>query len=313
MVSNGIKQLLSAVQQINVNKPKILLYRLNRSGKDMTCSTYKVDLPPKSVEEYIKSLVADCCEDVEQFEQVLEFEGAELETKLYWIGLDDSKISAVWKSIEEAECDCEQEWVRSYRDGDYQIKFKGVMAESESNGEPITLFTIVNPVKCVDHAFFLSKNELKEVDGPLLILPTKVGAIRFGDRIYFISLPFLKLFISKDEVRRISTKAIDSIVATCRIADEMVFREFAAKGHNPWRLLKYDEKKAAAIFDPRSGSALRKKFGVEMKGGKFMVSTQEEADRLIKLVTNRGMVDPFNKDAAMEVSGAIKWGGGDEK
>ena len=313
MMSNGIKQLLSAVQQINENKLKVLLYRLNRSGDDMKCSTYEVDLPDKSVEEYIKSLVAGCCEDVEQFEHVLEFKGDGSNEKLYWMGLDDAKITAVWKSIERAERDCEQEWVSSYRKGDLQIKFKGVMVESKVNGETISLFTIVNPIKCVDHAFFLSKNEFKEVDGPLLILPTKVGAIRFGNRIYFLSLPFLKLFISKDEVRRISTKAVDSIVATCRIADEMVFREFAAKGHNPWRLLKYDEKKAAAISDPRSGNALRKKFGVEVKGGKLMVSTQEEADRLIKLVTNRGMVDPFNKDAAMEVSGAIKWGGEDEK
>jgi hypothetical protein len=68
----------------------------------------------------------------------------------------------------------------------------------------------------------------------------------------------------------------------------------------------------AIISDPKSGRTLREKFGIEMKNGKRIVSKQEEVDRLIKLVTNRGMVDPFNKDAAMEVSGAIKWGGVNE-
>jgi len=313
MKSNGIIQLLSAVQQITVNRSTVLLYRLNRSGDGMNCSTYEVTLPDKSVEEYITSLVADCRKEVEQFEHVLEFNGDISAETLYWIDLNDSEMAKVWKSVEDAECDCEKEWVENYRQGDFQIKFKGVMVEPEANGKAITLFTVVNPVKYFDHAFFLSKNEFKEVDGPLLILPTKVGAIRFGDRIYFLSHAFLKLFVPKEEMERKSKEAIDSIVATGRIADEAVFRDYAMKGHNPRRLLKYDEKKVTIISDPKSGSALRKKFGIEMKGGKLMVSEQEEVDRLIKLVTNRGMVDPFNKDAAMEVSGAIKWGGEDEK
>ena len=311
-MDKSLENLCSAVQQMNMKKALVLLYRLNRSGSDMKCSTYKVGLPEKSVEEYIKSLAADCCEDVEQFERVLEYKGDGLEERLYWIGLDNAKISTVWKSIDGADRDCEQEWIRNYRQGDSQMKFKGVMVESEVNGEAITLFTIVNPVKCVDHAFFLSRNEFKEVDGPLLILPTKVGAIRFGDRIYFLSLAFLKLFIPKEEVNRESKKAVDSIVATGRIADEGAFRDCAMKGYNPRRLLNCDEKKVAIISDPKSGRTLREKFGIEMKNGKLIVSKQEEVDRLIKLVTNRGMVDPFNKDAAMEVSGAIKWGGVNE-
>lgn len=311
-MNKGLEKLCSTVQQMNMKKAQILLYRLNRSGGDMKCFKYKVDLPEKSVEEYIKSLIADCCEDIEQFERVLEYKGEGLEERLYWIGLNDAKMAKVWNSIEGAECDCEQEWVRNYRQGDSQIKFKGVMVDSEVNGEAITLFTIVNPVKCVDHAFFLSRNEFKEVDGPLLILPTKVGAIRFCGRIYFISLAFLKLFIPKEEAQRKSKEAIDSIVATGRISDEGAFRDYAMKGHNPRRLLNCDEKKVAIISDPKSGRTLREKFGIEMKNGKLMVSKQEEVDRLIKLVTNRGMVDPFNKDAAMEVSGAIKWGGVNE-
>ena len=311
-MDKSLEKLLSAVQQMNMKNAHGLLYRLNRSGSDMKCSTYKVDLPEKSVEEYIKSLAVDCGEDIEQFERVLEYKGEGLEERLYWIGLNDAKMAKVWNGIEGAECDCEQEWVRNYRQGDSQIKFKGVMVDSEVNGEAITLFTIVNPVKCVDHAFFLSRNEFKEVDGPLLILPTKVGAIRFGNRIYFLSLAFLKLFIPKEEVNRESKKAVDSIVATGRIADEGAFRDYAMKGYNPRRLLNCDEKKVAIISDPKSGRTLREKFGIEMKNGKLTASTPEEVDRLIKLVTNRGMVDPFNKDAAMEVSGAIKWGGVNE-
>ena len=311
-MDKSLEKLLSAVQQMNMKKAHVLLYRLNRSGSDMKCSTYKVDLPEKSVEEYIKSLAVDCGEDIEQFERVLEYKGEGLEERLYWIGLNDAKMAKVWNGIEGAECDCEQEWVRNYRQGDSQMKFKGVMVDSEVNGEVITLFTIVNPVKCVEHAFFLSRNEFKEVDGPLLILPTKVGAIRFGNRIYFLSLAFLKLFIPKEEVNRESKKAVDSIVATGRIADEGAFRDYAMKGYNPRRLLNCDEKKVAIISDPKSGRTLREKFGIEMKNGKLTASTPEEVDRLIKLVTNRGMVDPFNKDAAMEVSGAIKWGGVNE-
>lgn len=308
-----LSKLHAALEQIKETNVNVRLYRFNRTGSDMKCSTYTVDLPVKSVKEYVDTLADDCRKDMEEFDDVLEYNETYFEEKLSWIDLRDAKISAVWKAIAEANCDCEQEWVRNYRQDKAQHKFKGVVVESVVDGKPIMLFMVANPVKCVDNAFILSKNEFKEVDGPLLILPTKVGAVLFGGRIYFMSRACLKLFVSKDVVERESRKAVDVIVAKGRIADEASFRDFAGRGHNPRRLLKCDENKVAIISDPKLGKVLRKKFGIEMKGGKIMTSSQDETDRLIKVVTNRGMVDPFDNDAAVEVTGAVKWGGGNEK
>lgn len=51
---------------------------------------------------------------------------------------------------------------------------------------------------------------------------------------------------------------------------------------------------------------MSKKFSIPLDGDKFDMSQPGAADKLVKLLCDRGMVDPFD-DNPMEVSSSKKW------
>ena len=49
-----------------------------------------------------------------------------------------------------------------------------------------------------------------------------------------------------------------------------------------------------------------KKFKIPLDGDKFDINQQGAADKLVKLLCDRGMIEPFDNNP-IEVSGAKKW------
>jgi hypothetical protein len=60
------------------------------------------------------------------------------------------------------------------------------------------------------------------------------------------------------------------------------------------------------LADKKKGKKIRDAFGINLSGDKLAPKTMEETERLIKMITERGMLDPFS-NGAMEVSGATVW------
>ena len=51
---------------------------------------------------------------------------------------------------------------------------------------------------------------------------------------------------------------------------------------------------------------MAKKFNIPLDGDKFDTTNPDASDKLVKLLCDRGMVDPFD-DNPMEVAGSKKW------
>ena len=47
-------------------------------------------------------------------------------------------------------------------------------------------------------------------------------------------------------------------------------------------------------------------FSIPLKNGKFDVANPADAENLVKIICQKGMIDPFDSEAR-EVSGARKW------
>ena len=60
------------------------------------------------------------------------------------------------------------------------------------------------------------------------------------------------------------------------------------------------------LNDADNRRKLSKKFKIPLDGDKFDVSKNGAADKLVKLLCDRGMVDPFD-ETPMEVSSSKKW------
>ena len=57
---------------------------------------------------------------------------------------------------------------------------------------------------------------------------------------------------------------------------------------------------------PSDRKKIAKKFGIPLDGDKFDMLKEGSADKLVKVLCDRGMVDPFD-DNPMEVAGSKKW------
>ena len=280
------------------------LYRINKSKDAVSATRFALSLGndlPKHISD-----VAEANHSIEaDFEGVCEYKGEDLSYKLQWAKTDSIHVGSVWQALSEAKECAEGEWVKSLSSASKSPK--GFMLSYQYEGEPVDLLFNTPPVKQLKGTWFtLTANRFKVIEGPVLVLPLTIDAMRIGDRVYFLTKKGLGMFSTPEGVASQAQGAVEAINASGSIGNVEKFAEYAHGGHNPRRLLRYDEEKFKKVTDRRGGKKIREKFGLQMEDGKIVSETKEDVERLIKVVCNRGMLDPFSDDA-MEVSGAEKW------
>ena len=244
----------------------------------------------------------------DKYEDVIEYRGQDFENRLSWVHVKSAYASAVWESFLSAKVYFEREWIRNLQNSDDDPKGFGI--HGHMAGVEITIFMDVPPIKRMDYMFSLFDNRFKIVDGPLLVLPQKIDAFHIDDRIYFFTKKGRSIFQMAEEIDAQCEDAIKKIMDVGVIAPNSGFLEYARKGHNPRRLMAFSEteccNKLQLLADQKRGKRIRKAFGIELSENKISPQSLEETDKIIKMITNRGMIEPFSEDA-MEVSGAIPW------
>lgn len=78
------------------------------------------------------------------------------------------------------------------------------------------------------------------------------------------------------------------------------------KGVNPRRLVSLNKSHLNKLDDINERKSIAQKFNIPMVGDVFDTKKSDTTDKLIKVLCDRGMVDPFDNDA-MEVTGSKKW------
>ena len=77
-------------------------------------------------------------------------------------------------------------------------------------------------------------------------------------------------------------------------------------GHNPRKFVSFNDGYLQELKNAKSRKKMAKKFNIPLYGDKFDTNQQGATDKIVKLLCNRGMIDPFN-DNPMEVAGAKRW------
>lgn len=96
-------------------------------------------------------------------------------------------------------------------------------------------------------------------------------------------------------------------VGSCDIVNDFdSFKKVAAKGHNPRKFLAFNDEFLQQLTTVKNRQRIAKKFNIPMIKDRFDSSCPETSDKLIKILCNRGMVDPFGNDP-VEVAGSKKW------
>ncbi len=182
---------------------------------------------------------------------------------------------------------------------------KGVVS---INGKELTvkLVSMQNPVTSLKHKFWRANGTFKEISDKVISLRTAIDVVIVDETIYMLTLAGENLFDMERAYKSVCKKQISYIINSNIINDAKVFDSVASCGHNPRKFVSFNESHLQKLKNANNRKKMSKKFNIPLDGDKFDMSQPGTADKLVKLLCDRGMIDPFD-DNPMEVSSSKKW------
>lgn len=188
----------------------------------------------------------------------------------------------------------------------YVIKGSTIVGDEEIS---IKLVSMQNPITTLKHKFSLCRDggKFKELDEKVLNLRPTLDIIVIGDTVYFLTMNGENLFNMERAYKTVCHSAIAIVEATGLIKDVETFKQIAGSGHNPRRFVSFNSERLEALKNAKTRRAMARQFDIPLDAeGNFDATVDGAAERIVKMLCNKGMVDPFKK-APVEVLGAKPW------
>ena len=188
-----------------------------------------------------------------------------------------------------------------------EIRPNAIAFERFRSGEHIIFISVHSPLARLKHRWMLSGKSYRMIDKPVLTLSTKIDAIIYNSDAFFLTISGAQLFVTESICKAIANDKVDELAKVKYISGVNVLREISQKGMNPRRFIGYNPERVRRLDDLTFRGKIAAQFGINRDGfGNLDLSDAKDAERFIKVVCNRGMVDPFTDDP-VEVRGATKW------
>lgn len=171
---------------------------------------------------------------------------------------------------------------------------------------PVKMVSMQNPVTTLNHKFLMKNGEFQEISDKVLSLRQTIDVVIFDDCIYMLTLAGENLFNMERSYKAICSVKIDTINECNIITDFDAFNAIAGSGHNPRKFVSFNDAHLQKLRNTNTRKKMAKKFNISLDGDKFDTTKPETSDKLVKLLCDRGMVDPFD-DNPMEVAGSKQW------
>ena len=174
---------------------------------------------------------------------------------------------------------------------------------------PVKLVSIQNPITILKHKFspIRDNGKFKELDSQILSLRPTLDVVIIGSSVYFLTMNGENLFHMERAYKAVCQRTINDIEAVDMVGGFDIFKLVAGSGHNPRRFVAFNNERFEALKNVRTRKNMAKQFGIPLDAdGKLDATVDGAAERIVKVLCNKGMVDPFKK-APVEVSGAKPW------
>lgn len=188
----------------------------------------------------------------------------------------------------------------------YVIKGTTIVGDDDV---PVKLVSMQNPITTLKHKFSCRRDngKFKELDEKVLNLRPTLDIIVIGTTVYFLTMNGENLFNMERAYKAVCHTAIETVEATGLVVGIETFKTVAGGGHNPRRFVSFNHERLEALKDAETRSTMAKQFNISQdKEGRLDASADGAAERIIKMLCNKGMVDPFKK-TPVEVSGSKPW------
>ena len=163
-----------------------------------------------------------------------------------------------------------------------------------------------NPVTSLKHKFLCANGIFKEITDKVISLRTTIDVIIIDNTVYMLTLAGEKLFNMERAYKSICEKQITNIIASNIVNDNIEFSNVANFGHNPRKFVAFNDSYLQKLNSVNIRKKMSRKFNIPLDGDKFDMSKPGAADKLVKILCSRGMVDPFDSNP-MEVPSSKKW------
>ena len=176
----------------------------------------------------------------------------------------------------------------------------------EGEEKPVKLISMQNPVTSLKHKFLRANGTFTEITDKVISLRTSIDVIIIEDTVYMLTLAGENLFNMERAYKATCAGKLNDIEQCNIVTDFSAFSSLAGSGHNPRKFVSFNDEHLQKLKNANSRKKMAKKFNIPLDGDKFDTTQQSAAEKIVKLLCDRGMVDPFD-DNPMEVAGSKKW------
>lgn len=295
----------------------LLLFRIDKpQDNHETYACRQITLEPsgelnkivgKIVEQYLK----DDKWSPSKGTDVREYDGTTDALTIYRIQIDNPLIAEDYNALLTQIGKPQQEADSEFFNSGTIIKGNVTIDEKETK---IILVSVQKPFSPLRHK---NNQKYKSTDRgtyaklrlPVLTLQTKLDIIVVDKTVYFLGLNGEKLFNMERAYKKVCETSVKMVVESGLISGTDEFANIARSGHNPRRFMSFNENRLNALKNDETRKKMAKKFHIPLNDEAIFDATKPgAADAIVKLLCNKGMVDPFNNDP-VEVLGSKGWKG----
>ena len=238
------------------------------------------------------------------FNGVSEYDGTADGLTIYKLQKDNPLIMSEYESFVTVIADPDVEADAMSFTSAYLIK-----GAVEISGEqtPLKMVSMQNPITSLSHKFWQANGKFSEIRGPVLSLRKNVDVIILRDTVYFLTLAGENLFNMARAYKNVCHDAVVEVEAAGFIFGIDCFKSVAESGHNPRRFVSFNRERFEALKNTNTRKAMAKQFAIPLDAdNKFDATVDGASEKIVKLLCNKGMIDPFKK-SPVEVTGAKQW------
>ena len=242
--------------------------------------------------------------DIYSFTGITEYDGSTISNTIYKLQIDNILIkddcSLLIEAIGNPEVEIDPLELRAQA-----YLLRGIV-KIDDEEHSVKLVSMQNPVTTLKHKFLRANGVFKEIEDKVISLRTSIDVMIYDDAVYMFTLAGEKLFDLERSYRATCSQKIEEIGNSNILNDIDSFSLIAGQGHNPRKFVSFNDSHFQKLKNANSRRKMAEKFKIPLDGDKFDTTQDGAVDKIVKLLCDRAMVDPFD-EYPMEVAGSKKW------
>lgn len=286
------------------------LLKIKTSKRDGTSYTGREIkfTPANKLDEFISEISMRYTNDekgvLKSFLGVTDYDGSTIDKTVYTLSVNNELVQSEYNNLITAIATPDSE-INPLDFKPQAYLLKGII-NIDNSDYPVKLVSMQNPITILNHKFWMRNGTFQEISDKVLSLRPTIDIVIFDDYIYMLTLAGENLFNMERSYKAICTTKISAIKECNILTDFDAFSAIAGSGHNPRKFVSFNDSHLQKLKNANTRKKMAKKFNISLDGDKFDSKKSDTSDKLVKLLCDRGMVDPFD-DNPMEVAGSKQW------